>query len=494
MSESFTADTGHYDLCVVGAGLAGLNALFVASRYLSPTARVLVLDKHLQPGGMWNDAYSYVRLHQPYRMFTAGNIPWTLRRERSYLATRDEVKTHLRYCFEVISQRVDIDGRWGWEFLGHTEDGAVVVVTARDPQGGVHTFNTTRLIDATSFNVEVNEPLPLTSRGVHSVSPERLEESGLLSKDHSEPVWVIGSGKTAMDTIVAMVQANPGRRIGMVTGAGTYFYNRDLVNPTGVKRWTGGVRYNSIFAGAAKRFDGTNGAEVTAWCRAQYGTSPLGDPAPTHVLFALLSEGEAATVAAGMDEVIRDHLVDVIDEDSGPVMVLRTGARHQIPLRSWVVNCTGYLKPRDVEHVPFVSSTGKTMSINPTSMIFPSPGVCAYIQTHLFYLDRLAQTPFYELDLPGARRSAPEAALAVVSTLLAYNLSYVFELVPLKAFREFGLDIDRWYPPPRQLAGQIQGMRRYKRDRERHRQALDTFRQQTKVRCGLLSTPATPGD
>src|SRR4029077_14971583 len=122
-----------------------------------------------------------------------------------------------------------------------------------------------------------------------------------LSGDNAEPVWVIGSGKTAMDTIVALVRTNPHRSIGMVT----YFYNRDLVNPTGLKRWIGGVRYNAIFAGAAKRFDGTNAAEVSRWCLARVGTSPLRDPPPTHVLFALMSEDETATVANGVSEVIR---------------------------------------------------------------------------------------------------------------------------------------------------------------------------------------------
>jgi hypothetical protein len=480
-----------FDLCIVGAGYAGLNAAFVASRYLPTAARVLVLDKHQQAGGMWNDAYSYVRLHQPYKQFTVGNIAWTLGRERSYLATRDEVAAHLRHCFDVISQRLDMDARWGWECLDHTEDGTSVVVTARDSDGEVRTFTAKRFIDATGFNVEVNDPLPLTSQDVRSVSPEGLADTGLLSKDHTEPAWVIGSGKTAMDTIVALVRANPGRRIGMVTGTGTYFYNRDLVNPTGLKRWMGGVRYNAIFAGAAKRFDGTNAAEVSDWCRAQYGTSPLADPAPTHLFFALLSEEETSTAAGGVNEVIRDHLVDVLDDESGPVMRLRTGARHQIPSGSWVINCTGYLKPhRDLEHVPYVSPSGRTMSINPTSSIIPTPGVAGYVMSQLFFLDRLAEPLLYELDLPGLGRNAPEAALAIVSTLLAYNLSYVFELVPMKAFREFGLDIDRWYPPPRRLAGQIKSFRTNKRDRDRHRKALDTFSRQASVRCGPLASSA----
>ena len=129
--------------------------------------------------------------------------------------------------------------------------------------------------------------------------------------------------------------------------------------------------------------------------------------------------------------------------------------------------------------------------MNPTSAVIPTPGAAGYVMSQLFFLDRLAGAPLYEVDLPGLGRNAPEAALAIFSTLLAYNLSCVFELVPLKAFREFGLDIDRWYPPPRQLAGQVRTMRTNKRDRERHRQALDTFSQRAKVRCGPLSSPAS---
>jgi hypothetical protein len=487
MSESLMANSGHFDLCVVGAGYAGLNAVFVASQYLPGTARVLVLDKHQQAGGMWNDAYPYVRLHQPYQMFTAGNIAWSLVRERSYLATRDEVAAHLCHCLDVISERLDVDARWGWECLDHTEHGSSVVVTARGPDGEVRTFTAERFIDATGFDIESIDPLPVASRHVRSIAPRELEDSGLMSDDHTEPVWVIGSGKTAMDTIVAVARANPARRIGMVTGTGTYFLNRDLVNASGLKRWTGGVRYNAIFAGAAKRFDGTNAAEVSEWCRTWCGTSPLRDPAPTHLLFALQSEDETATVATGVREVIRDHLADVVDDDSGPVMLLRTGARHSIPSGSWVINCTGHITPREAEHVPYVSPSGRAMSINSTSTTFGNSAVSAYFLSHLFFLDRLAGAPLYEVDLHGLLRTAPEAALAVWSSLIMYNLSLVSERVPLKAFRDNGLDFDRWYPPVRRFAGQLQFIRNHKRDRQHHGQALDTFSRLTNVRCGPLS-------
>jgi len=61
------------DICIVGAGLAGLNALFVASRYLSRDQKIILVDRRRRVGGMRVDTYPYVRLHQPHGMFTAGN-------------------------------------------------------------------------------------------------------------------------------------------------------------------------------------------------------------------------------------------------------------------------------------------------------------------------------------------------------------------------------------------------------------------------------------
>lgn len=484
MSESSTTDIKHYDLCIVGAGIAGLNAAFVATKYLPVTARVLLLDKHQQAGGMWNDAYPYVRLHQPYQFFTAGNIPWSLGRERSYLATRDEVSAHLRHCFDVISKRLDIDARWGWEWLNHTEEDGRVTVTARDSEDNIHSFTADRFIDAIGFDIETIEPLQLASSEVRSISPRELQNAGLLSDHDQAPVWVVGSGKTAMDTVVAIVRANPARQVGLVTGTGTYFFSRDLAYPTGARRWTGGSRPNAAFTQVAGRFDGTNAAEVCEWFRTRYCLSPI--VAPRHNLFGILSEGEKATVTAGVRDVVRDHLIDVVDEPSGPAMLLRSGARHPVAMGSWVVNCTGHFALREVEHKPYVSSSGKSMSVNPTSMTLGFSSVSAYFMTHLFFLDRLAEAPLYELDSYTLRRIDAEAGPVVLSCLIMHNLSVVFERVPLKVFQENGLDFDRWYPPHRRLAGQLQFMRKHKRDRQHHRRALDAFSQRVGVRCGPL--------
>ena len=60
------------ELCIVGAGLAGLNALAAACDYLRPSDRVVLADRRPCAGGMWNTSYDHVALHQPHPMFTAG--------------------------------------------------------------------------------------------------------------------------------------------------------------------------------------------------------------------------------------------------------------------------------------------------------------------------------------------------------------------------------------------------------------------------------------
>jgi hypothetical protein len=112
------------DLCILGAGIAGLNALFAATRYLSRNQTVVLVDRRAAVGGMWQSAYDYVRLHQPHPFFTAGDTAWTFGKERSHLASRSEVVTHLTHCLATSRKRVTLDERFGYEYRWHDETGA----------------------------------------------------------------------------------------------------------------------------------------------------------------------------------------------------------------------------------------------------------------------------------------------------------------------------------------------------------------------------------
>ncbi|MEV5000518.1 FAD-dependent oxidoreductase [Nocardioides sp. LML1-1-1.1] len=480
------ASSTSYELCIVGAGIAGLNAAFVAGRHLDPGARVLLLDRHDQPGGMWNDAYSYVRLHQPYSFFTAGNIPWNLAADRAYLARGDEVQAHLRDCLQHISQHLDVDARWGWEYLSRVEEPTGVTIRARDREGQEHTFTAGRMVLASGFDVSVEPPLTLSSTRVRSTAPHLLASAGPLASDDDAPAWVIGSGKTAMDTVQALVAAGSSRDVVLVAGSGTYFFDRDTLYPTGIRRWWGGTPASVMYAQAVRRFDGTNSAEVARWARGRYTTSPVHEP--THNVGAMLSGAEAGVVRSRVSRVLRDHLADVEDTRDGPVMALRSGARVPVPEGSWIVNCTGFLGPREVTHEPYVSSGGRVLSINLTSTTTGVSGTAGYFLTHLLFLGKLSTVPLYALNWHELRRRAPEAVPWVRGSLLTYNLGLISDHLPPSAYRDYGLDTDRWFPRYRRMLRRMRSTGDREQARRHCRRSLDEFARTTGVPCAPVET------
>ena len=51
------------DYLVIGAGAIGMA--FVDTLLSDSDAQVVMVDRHHRPGGHWNEAYPFVRLHQP---------------------------------------------------------------------------------------------------------------------------------------------------------------------------------------------------------------------------------------------------------------------------------------------------------------------------------------------------------------------------------------------------------------------------------------------
>ena len=51
------------DYLIMGAGAAGMA--FADSLFTESDATMVIVDRHDRPGGHWNDAYPFVRLHQP---------------------------------------------------------------------------------------------------------------------------------------------------------------------------------------------------------------------------------------------------------------------------------------------------------------------------------------------------------------------------------------------------------------------------------------------
>lgn len=488
-SDAAACDAGveSSDVCIVGAGLAGINALFVASRYLSRNQRIIPVDSRERVGGIWVDTYSYVRLHQPHRMFTAGNIKWALGRDRSYLATKGEVLNHFDHCLNVVRQRVQVDEFFGFVFESYEEVRGKVRITCRSSCGSRPlVIESKRLIQAYGFRAAPNDALKLSSAGVQSVSPDLCDMRGSEMRASDAPVWIIGGGKTAIDTAHALITEYPGREVNLVAGSGTFFLRRDQLFPSGVRRWWGGTRASSILRESARYFDGTNEIDVEKWLRATYGVSVT--PEADNFLLGFLSESERKTVAAGIHEIVMDYLVDIVDYDDVTTLVFRSGFRKAIKSGSWIVNCTGYLWRRDHEHPyqPYASQSGAVISIQTRSATMHLTSVAAYFLTHLQFLGQLGNVPLYELDSLDLRRKSVTAFPYTFFTLAQYNLGHIADVLSAKEILGCGSDFDRWYPLPHRLLGAVQFMRTRRSEREHQRRTLDVVRERFGVRCNLL--------
>ena len=68
MSAAEEPDVMRADVCVIGAGIAGLNALYVASRYLRPHQRVVLSRTSSSPAAI-GEADRVSRDHVPAKVF-----------------------------------------------------------------------------------------------------------------------------------------------------------------------------------------------------------------------------------------------------------------------------------------------------------------------------------------------------------------------------------------------------------------------------------------
>lgn len=197
------------DYLVKGAGAMGMAA---ADVLLAETdAELLIVDRHHRPGGHWNDAYPFVRLHQPSTTYGVNSRPLGngtkdmvgLNSGLYELASGAEV---LAYFDAVMNEHFLPSARVRWlpshELL---DDGPVARVRSL-LSGRTHEVQVRRkTIDATHLNTQVPSTRP---------PPYAIEEGATVIPPNALPRvqrkpdgWVIvGAGKTAMDAIVWLLQ------------------------------------------------------------------------------------------------------------------------------------------------------------------------------------------------------------------------------------------------------------------------------------------------
>jgi NAD(P)-binding Rossmann-like domain len=102
------------DYLIIGSGAVGLA--FADTLLDESDADIVIVDRHGKPGGHWNDAYSFVALHQPSAFYGVNSTPLGSNRKDSIgvnaglyeLASGPEVSG---YFDSVMRQRLLPSGR-----------------------------------------------------------------------------------------------------------------------------------------------------------------------------------------------------------------------------------------------------------------------------------------------------------------------------------------------------------------------------------------------
>jgi hypothetical protein len=436
------------ELCIVGAGFAALNGLNAAAKYLKKGERVVVIDKNTTWGGQWLHQYDFLRLHQPYRMFTAGDQPWRMKRDPWHLATRQEVLEHLASVPCTSGRHLAITPLFGHAYAGHeVREGRVELVTA--PTCSTDTpvrVRAKRLLLLTGANIEPLPPFQLSSTRIRSiaVSDPVLTTPELLNSD--APVYIIGSGKTAMDCALHLIRQRQGRKrqINVIAGSGMWYLIRDNMYARGSRRYFGGVVNAQVFLTMSKLFDGQNEVQVM---------EDLGRRGYLHTVWedggncrvALLSLEEREELRAGVDQVYRGHLVDV----EGTRMTVRRGQtlqQHDVPQGAYFINCTSHLRA-DGLHEPLLQDSGLVCA---PQFAVGFPGISAYFLTHLWFRDELSLLTHklfrMHLDIDPKLRFIPLFSLMIMA-----NLTMVNDVLPPHIVMRYQGDFNRWYPLFRRL-------------------------------------------
>ena len=215
------------DYLIVGAGAMGLG--FLDELINSSTdLEAIIVDTRSAPGGHWNDAYDFVRLHQPAntygvnsRSLGSGNL-WDL-------ASKPEILEH----FELALDTLVATGRVKWfPQCRYTGDGCFESVV--DPRVKYSVRVQRKVVNATltSGNIPVNTPPNYeVAEGVKLIPVNGLAKM----REPWERYMVIGAGKTALDAILFMLErgVEPDRICWIISNDCWYFCREAFMKDQG---------------------------------------------------------------------------------------------------------------------------------------------------------------------------------------------------------------------------------------------------------------------
>ncbi|MDN3646496.1 hypothetical protein QWY75_09835 [Pontixanthobacter aestiaquae] len=200
------------DYLVIGAGAVGL-AFVDTMLDEDPDCHITIVDMHDKPGGHWNDAYSFVALHQPSAFYGVNSMGFGDDVVDGYgpnkglfpLANGAEISA---YFSHLVNRRFLPSGRVSYhplsEYLGKGKFKSIL-------SGQETTVKIRRkTVDATFYKTSV----PATHKRQYGVAegtpiaiPGELPDLWMRGDDLPGHYVIVGAGKTAMDTGVWLLEA-----------------------------------------------------------------------------------------------------------------------------------------------------------------------------------------------------------------------------------------------------------------------------------------------
>ncbi len=373
------------DYLIIGAGASGMA--FADTLLTETDAHITIVDRHAKPGGHWNDAYSFVTLHQPSSFYGVNSTELSSQSKDAHgvnkglysLASGLEVSS---YYERVMNQTLLPSGRVSYfPMSDHVGDGRVKSILS-----GAETQVTVRkkTVDSTYFGPTVpstHTPKFKVAADAWMVSPNALAQLWQAPREpgRERPLHftIIGAGKTAMDVGVWLLNAGAApENISWVMPRDSWLVNRLHTQP-------GLDFFDEAIGGQANQMEALAKATSIAdlferleACEAMLRIHP--DQTPTMFHYATISKAEVQSLRR-ITNVIRKGRVQAVEAKA---LVLDAG-RVELPPHTLCIDCTASaVEKRPAAPQPVFEGNKILLQMVRIPMPSFSAALIAYVEAH----------------------------------------------------------------------------------------------------------------
>lgn len=365
------------DYLVIGSG--AVSMAFVDTMLAESNASFIMVDRHHMPGGHWNDAYPFVRLHQPSafygvasRQLGSNRIDETGSNKGFYeLASGAEV---LAYFEQVMRERFLPSGRVQYFPMCEYDGGVIRSLMSSDEHQVTIRKKT---VDGTFFRTSVpsthNRKFEVAP-GVQCIAPNELPRLAANYRHFT----ILGGGKTGMDAGVWLLDngADPDA-INWVCPRESWLINRETTQPGAAffKQAVGSFATQLEAMRAAENVDDLFERLEAADVMLRIDRSVK----PEMFHYATISHGEIEQLRR-IKNVIRQGRVAKISENE---LVMQSGAAIPSNRETLYIDCTATAVPfTDSKTTPVFDGDLITLEALRVPLVTLSAAIIAFVEAN----------------------------------------------------------------------------------------------------------------